>query len=204
MYDLDNLNEEMKKYLGADDPKYDAREAFTIFEIADLKFDFRPDPEDDIFPEKRKLECYEKIHAYEEKIKYSILSKSFKNKGISEFNGDFYLTRQAIVSWFAVNNEKCPEVFKPKSEENSLPSYLDYTHTNYCPELKLAIDVCEEIYINANPTSRSIGKRVERYLENNYELKNGPNTRLPDAFIKRIMAVCTAKKTKYKKIESGK
>ncbi|MBT5384028.1 MAG: hypothetical protein HOL12_03520 [Kordiimonadaceae bacterium] len=119
MYDINNWEIEIKYYKGADDPKYKKRIAFSIEEIADLYYDFRPDPTDEFIEPERRHEYREKISDYVELLRSSIVTKSFDVCGIAIQDETIYLTRPAIYDWFTSQGETCPHVMKPKQINSS-------------------------------------------------------------------------------------
>lgn len=123
----------------------------------------------------------------------------------TEANDENYqVEKEIIASWYKYMGKSCPSIFKPIIELEKKPSYLDPKHADYCPELQLAIDVCEAVYIDKlMPAAMSNSAKIRNYLEKNFESDQGnlksTTTTLPVAFVDRIRGICTAKKTVFKK-----
>lgn len=198
MYDMDNLKEELLTYLGADDPKYNNQETFTVFEVADLYHNFMPDPTDEVFSEERKKEYSTQINEFRRRLMGAIATQAFNLNGVGEIGGITWMSRQAIYRFFELIDEPCPTVFHPRSNDAPLPPYLDPDHEYYCSELDLAIKVCEAIYVEKDGNqNRSLTTRIKDLLDKRYKGPGG--NPLPAAFLNRMAAICNSKPPSYKK-----
>lgn len=198
MYNIDNWKGEMETYLGADDPKYNNQETFTVYEVASLYYNFMPDPSDEIFLEERKEEYNNKINELKKRLMGAIATKLFTTSGVGEVNGITILNRHAISAFFNSIAEQCPKVFMPKTVYT--PSYLDPQHADYCPELALGIDVCEQIYIQkVGSSSLNPPIKIENYLHKNYKSLRTQSGRLEAELVDRLKIVCNSKSARFKK-----
>lgn len=198
MYSLDHWKLEMDTYLGADDPKYNRQDTFTLFEVSDLYHNFMPDPTDEVFLDERKVAYSTKINEFKRRVMGAIATKSFDANGIGEVDGITLMNRQAIAEFFKYIGEPCPKVFQPRTSDTVLPCYLDPNDKYYCPELALAIKVCDAIYIDKKGNQRkSVTTRISDLLEKQYAGPNGD--RLPGAFLDRMTAICNSKPVKFHK-----
>lgn len=187
---------------GPYDPMWDERGSFNLQEISYLLYGSSLGPYMD---EMKRSLVQESIENNTKLMLTSLVSGEFTHSNAKRFNDTYILSKPAIASWFEFIGEPCPTRFKSKNKVKRLPTYLDPQHDDFCPEMQLALDICDAIYVdNKGVSSLSNSKKVERYLDHNYELNDGSKTNLPAAFVERMKVVCTAKETKIKKIDSGK
>ena len=191
-------NERLEYDLGPDDPMWDERGSFNLEEISYLLYGSAPDPSDPYVHEMIHYEAQKKIKDNVDLMLTSLVSGDFEHSEAKRFKDTYILSKSAIASWFEFLGKPCPDRFKPKGKKKVLPTYLDPDQGNYCPELDLAIKMCEAIYVKKEGEPReSITSRIKNALDKKYVATNGDN--LPGGLLIRISAVCNNKPTNYKK-----